>query len=152
MKPSEMQICHHCIILFECFFFRTEELRNLDIPGIRLGACAFISTGASLVLEDQVLIHYLLFVMKTRSATFCFLKQALEDLVIFFLDLLGVGGDDKDFCVNTFLPEIEDATKDVQLDAETQERLFKGVPGMGAKMFYGALWQVPLSNYFRYSS
>ncbi len=93
-----------------------------------------------------------LFAMKTRSATLCFLKQALEDLVIFFLDLLGVGGDDKDFCVNTFLPEIEDATKDVQLDAETQERLFKGVLGMGAKMFYGALWQVPLCNYFRYSS
>ena len=55
---------------------------------------------------------------------------------------MGIVGEDRSFCVDSFLPAIEEATAEVNLDAETQGRLFKGVIGMGAKMFYGALWQV----------
>ena len=56
--------------------------------------------------------------------------------------LYRITGYDADFCVDTFLPELHQATANLELDQATEERLTKGFVGTVIKLLYGVLWQV----------
>ncbi len=50
--------------------------------------------------------------------------------------------DKTEFCINVALPEIDQATENLQLDEATKQDLFKGVLGTLLKLLYGVIWQV----------
>ncbi len=53
--------------------------------------------------------------------------------------------EDAEFCVNVFVPEIAEATKDIVLAAEDREKYGKALVGTVAKLLYAFLWQASSS-------
>ncbi len=53
--------------------------------------------------------------------------------------------EDAEFCVETFLPEIESATESIELSEAEREELLGAMLGTAVKLLYAFLWQVRLS-------
>ena len=59
-----------------------------------------------------------------------------------FLDLLGVGDQDREFFISSYLPELEAATQSINLTSLERAELLENTLGTVVKLLYAFVWQV----------
>lgn len=59
-----------------------------------------------------------------------------------FLDLLGVGDQDREFFFSSYLPELEAATQSINLTSLQRAELLENTLGTVVKLLYAFVWQV----------
>ncbi|TRY80394.1 hypothetical protein TCAL_04714 [Tigriopus californicus] len=97
-----------------------ETINSTNIPRLRLTLCGYLGTIMTLVFEDEVV------------------DQIAEYLIDSFD---GFSPDLKEFCLQTFLPEIRVVTADFELPEEEKTLLTHRLEGILMKLLYGAIWQ-----------
>lgn len=95
-------------------------LKAADIPEIKLGMCGYFATVLTVLYEEEV----------------------VDQVVDYLIDAFELPVDIKEFCLLTFVPEIRNATRHIQLTSDDFFKLEGNTVSTAIKLIYAFLWQV----------
>ncbi|XP_059083578.1 uncharacterized protein LOC131880876 [Tigriopus californicus] len=97
-----------------------DRLYDLDFPPIRVGMCSFFATALQLTFEEDIM------------------DQIVEVLVNSFA---GFDEEMKEFCVDTFIPEMRQTIGHIELPEEEKQKFLGLFEGTALKLIFSFVWQ-----------
>ncbi len=114
-------------------------LEAQDIPNLRLGMCAYFGTVMTLLYSPEVVDDLAELILDQFQEYDPKIFNQLDcDNMLFF----SIPEDLKVFCLQEFLPEIRNATEDIELSSEEFIRFEVNALGTVFKLLYAFVWQV----------